>query len=187
MWKQVIVLQWFPQKDKQKPHVQLRKKNSVKNKFLQNSGAWPEAYRILCESQVFWQAGEVKCTKVRAEKKADLLASSKPVCVCVGGYLSKDIEEGAELPISATTYCTVISYGSSHRAATRLSPPIKTELHLPLALLRSDFGLCRCRFALQAPACHLAGFDAIITQLVWSPLPLDWEEQATTLLSPHPH
>lgn len=77
----------FPRKTRQKPHMELRK-NSMKNKFLQNHGAWPEAYRILCESQVSWQAGTVKCTKVRAAKKADLLASSKPVCVC-GGFLQR--------------------------------------------------------------------------------------------------
>lgn len=109
MWEQVIVLQRFPQKDKAKPHVELRKKNSMKNKFLQNHGARPEAYHVLCESQVSWQAGKVKCTKVRAAKKADLLASSKPVCVG-GGDFSKDIEEGAEFPVSATTYLTVILY-----------------------------------------------------------------------------
>lgn len=187
MWEQVIVLQRFPQKDKAKPHVELRKKNSMKNKFLQNHGARPEAYHVLCESQVSWQAGKVKCTKVRAAKKADLLASSKPVCVW-GGISPKTLRRVlSSLLVPPRTSLSFCMSFCSHRAATRFSPPIKTELHLPLALLRSDFGLCRCRFTLQAPTCHLAGVDAIITQLVWSPLSLDWEEQATTVLSPHPH
>lgn len=55
-------------------------------------------------------------------------------------------------------------------------PPMETELHLPLAHLRSDLGLCKCRTALWAPACRLAAVDITVTQWVCSPLPLPWEE-----------
>lgn len=98
--------------------------------------------------------------------------------MCVGGISPKTLRRVlSSLLVPPRTSLSFCMSFCSHRAAKRLSPPIKTELHLPLALLRSDFGLCRCRFTLQAPTCHLAGVDAIITQLVWSPLSLDWENK----------
>lgn len=76
--------------------------------------------------------------------------------VCVG--LSKGIQEGFQSPISDINCQTSQSQGTSHMASRNLNSPIKTELPLPLAHFRSDFGL---RFALQAPARHLARVSII--------------------------
>lgn len=74
----------------------------------------------------------------------------------------------------------------SQMTSRHLQSPTETKLHLPLAHFRSHFGLCTCRFALQAPACRLAGVYVIRHNSSGSPLPSDWEEQATTALSTHP-
>lgn len=59
----------------QKASCRITEKGCCKKKFLQKHGAQPEAHHSRCDSGVTWQAGEVKRTEVRAEKKADLLAS----------------------------------------------------------------------------------------------------------------